>query len=335
MAVLTVTAAYAMAQPAAERLKSAEPSELAWGAYLAAEGQQKELIPSILPLLKHANSGVRLAAVDALIRLDADAREEDLTELLDGYWLDSALILLARNPTKHAVFLATLLDHPLDLRQWNAINDILMSTPTPGYTALLWKDLSLKLRVAVIGSSSVGGIADGIPSPPSFAPPIELVGFPPQFLYVIADSTQGNGLFTLVEHPKVVKYRRMPYQPAYYVWSEPDLSGEARRQLRWNCLAMLAGLDPSDLGSKIPDQTQYFRWNGPQKFRSDAANLLATIRARIAAIRQGLISRGLLTQEESRIGPKLDVEVDDQRFDRGVSIPPIDWRLDPPQAPKK
>jgi hypothetical protein len=144
--LLTTIAICALAQ---DQPASADPRDLAWGAYLAANDQQKNLIPSILPLLRHEDSAVRLAAIDAPIRLDADVPEQDLAPLLRGYWLDSALIFVSRDPRRHADLLMRLLDGPLRDQQWVAITSILYAVAPPGYAARLYKDWTLQYTIQV------------------------------------------------------------------------------------------------------------------------------------------------------------------------------------------
>src|SRR6266550_3271045 len=63
----------------ADKLAAKDPSQVAWGVYLAANYQQKKFIPEIIQLLAAENTFVRRAAIDSLIRLDADLPEETLT----------------------------------------------------------------------------------------------------------------------------------------------------------------------------------------------------------------------------------------------------------------
>jgi hypothetical protein len=59
-------------------LLSKEPVQLAWGAYLAGEYLEPSFVPSIVPLLRHEHPDVQLAAIDALLRLNADLPAESL-----------------------------------------------------------------------------------------------------------------------------------------------------------------------------------------------------------------------------------------------------------------
>src|SRR4051794_11969504 len=67
-----------------ERLSSNVQSEVAWGAYLAANYKQKSFIPAITQLLKSDNRAIVAVALDALIRLEADVPEDALAPLSAG-----------------------------------------------------------------------------------------------------------------------------------------------------------------------------------------------------------------------------------------------------------
>ena len=322
--VLAMAASSAAAQTAAERLASTEPSELAWGAYLAAERQQKDLIPAILPLLKLDNSGVRLAAIDALIRLDADVPEQDLAPLLDGYWLDSTLILLSKDPKKHASFLMSLLDREMEGRQWDALNSILLAAPPPGYAARLLKDLTLGFTVCVQFENPCPGrmVVDGVPF--LRRPPESPAGFPPQSVYMVGSEAQGVPS-SLAAGPHALSYARTGYRSPYAVSTSwpPDRDG-----YRWLYLTLLAGFDAQSLDAKLPDSIQVFPWTSPGRFQGEAANFLNSVRGRVSRVRQALIARGLLTAQDARTGPTFEVHVLDQRANYPGPLPPIDWKLD-------
>ncbi len=312
--------------PAAQLLASNEAIEMAWGAYLAGEDQQRSLIPSILPLLKYENSGVRLAAIDALMRLDADVPEEDLASLLGGYWLDSALIFLSKDPQKHASFLMGLLDHEMGVREWDALNGILLTAPPPGYAARLLRDLTLRFTVCAPSKTRCPNKVMVAAPPYRLVSPDNPPGFPPQSLYIVENAAHGVPA-VLVASPRAVTYGRAAYQ-AYY-WSSPDGSELADRDaLRWNYLALLAGTSPRDAGTQIPESVRNFHWKGPARYRADTANFLKSIRDRVTRLRRALIVGGLLTAEESQSGPKFEVQVLGQWDSAATVLPEIDWRLD-------
>jgi hypothetical protein len=107
------------------------------GAYLAWEYLEPSFVPSIVPLLRHEHPDVQLAAIDALLRLNADVPAESLGPFrIDGRF-DPILALLSRNPKKYAGVLMSLLDQSLDDEEWLAVNSILWTAPPHGYAARL------------------------------------------------------------------------------------------------------------------------------------------------------------------------------------------------------
>ena len=71
-----------------------------------------------------------------------------------------------------------------------------------------------------------------------------------------------------------------------------------------------------------------FRWISASRYRSDAVGLLRQIREFVAAIKTGLIAQGVLTEQESGLRPKLDVQVIDARTKQiAIRLPDVDWRF--------
>ena len=100
--------------------------------------------PAILPLLKSSDVDVQLAAIDALIRLDADMSEDDLSAFLKTTnQIDPLLIILARDSKKHGDLLMRLLDRQLNDTDWIAVNSILSTAPPPGFAARLLREWTL------------------------------------------------------------------------------------------------------------------------------------------------------------------------------------------------
>jgi hypothetical protein len=126
-------------------LSSSDAGQLAWGAQLAANYQQKKFIPAIISLLDFGNRDVQASAFDALIRLNADVPEQNLARFLnDPGAVDPVIVLFARTPKAHAAFLMHALDQPLADKHWVAVNSFLASAPPPGYAARLLSDWTIK-----------------------------------------------------------------------------------------------------------------------------------------------------------------------------------------------
>jgi hypothetical protein len=328
--MLLAIAACASAQtPPAQLLSSGEPSQLAWGAYLAANAQDKSLIPAILPLLRSRNSGVQLAAIDALIRLDADVPEEDLAVYLDSNPPDPVLVLLARDPKKHGDFLLRMLDRPLSETAWMAVNGILLMAPPPGYAARLVRDWTLQYNVEVWDWDSrqypPAIPLDGGPCSwgcSTYHAPNTPEGFPPQSICVISQGPWSRASPLVAgPHPLVYQiFTTAGYGPGldrYLTVRDRDRSTED--YLR----AVLSAGPVADL----PGRERNLWWS--TRYRTDAENFMGQIRRGVAAYRKELVDRGLLTAAEAAAGPKLEVVVTDHRPVPRDPLPVINWRLDP------
>jgi hypothetical protein len=284
-------------------LSSREPSQLAWGAHLAANYQQTSAIPAIIPLLRSSDSSVQLTAVDALIRLGGDIPDEDLTAFLSTNRPGPVLVILARDPKKHSDFLMRILDQ-LNNSDWVAANGILSTAPPPGYAARLLRDWSLHVNVKVWDNSI--GFADGGCAWLDFRRVQgDRQGFPPLFLYVIQEgATSGGTVIATGPHP--VSYVRQEMPPR----GGPCVDRDAHRL---DYLKSLAGVSQDSTRARLPDVGQGFRWVDATKYRADADALLTGVRTAVSFICTALLDRGLLTAEEATAWPMLEVVVTDQR----------------------
>jgi hypothetical protein len=299
-------------------LATNDPRQLAWGAYLAGNYQQKSAIPAIILLLRFANADVQLAAIDALIRLDADVSEEDLSAFLKTNQVDPVLVLLARDPKKHGDFLMRMLDRQLDDTDWVAVNSILSMAPPPGFAARLLREWTLHFHIQVwdnFGSGSDGGcgwVEDGV----SGGRP----GYPPMFSDIIQESLS-SGDTVLATGPHPVSYRRKDSASRHGLCISKD-------PYRRDYLTYLAGFNRYDKEVQALNSGASVRWVDVAKYQADAEAVLNTIRAAVSYLRKGLIEHGLLTAEESAGEPKLEVVVTDLRQNHHEPLPVIDWRLD-------
>ena len=306
----------------AQLLSSTEPSQLAWGAYLAANYQQKNFVPAIIPLLRFSDSGVRLVAIDALIRLDADVADDDLSIFLASNPIrldaDPALVLMAKDPKKHTDLLMRLLDQ-LNNSGWVAVNEILLADPQPGYAAHLLRDWKVHFNVKVWdGPVGIGDGGCGWFGPQRVEEARQ--GFPTISEYFIHEgATKGATMIGAGPHP--VSYLRQ--EPANR--GGPCIDKDA---YRLDYLKSLARFAPDSKLVKFPFPNQDFQWIDAAKYQADADALLTGIRMVVSNIRTALIARGLATKEEVNAGPKLEIVVTDQRRNTRYPLPVIDWRLD-------
>jgi len=301
------------AQPAPENgdvatlLVSPEISRVAWGAYLAGQRQEARYVPLIVPLLKHKNKDVQLAAVDALIQLHADVPDAMLSSF-NSDTLDGAIVLIARDPRAHTGFLLQLLDRPLRNEQWAAVHGLLAAAPPPGYSARLLREWEPEIHVKVWEKAE--GIGCGGSGILVMRPARDRTGFPPLVVYVLSLGSVDRGAIPLVGGPLPVTYRRTGEERT--AGSTLDL-----RDARGRILYFLAGMShPTWFGS--------FPWVGELKYREDAGSVLAQYRASLNQLRKTLLERGLLTEQESKIEPKHRLVIEDQRKDRKIPLPAVE-----------
>ena len=166
-AALTVEAS----AEAGRRLKSRGNRERAWGAYLAGAHGLKEQAPLISGLLEEPDAAaggweqsvVRQAALDALIRLDA---EVPAASLLPHYQSspDEVIILLARSPQVTWQALLSIFAEEMPTRHWLAVGNLLAGARAPGFAARLLEGLKVEAAVYVFsreGDHDVGGGRNG------------------------------------------------------------------------------------------------------------------------------------------------------------------------------
>ncbi len=296
------------------------PTVLAWTAHLAAERGQPELIPQIIPLLRHPHPDVQLAAADALIRMNADVPSSDLVGVrIDGS-LDPVIVLLAKSPQQHAQLLMELIDQAQDDTQWAAINSILANAPPGGFAARLLHDWKLQILIELWD----GPIGIGCRSSGSFRkPPPERdrEGFPHKWVNVLSQGGSNSGTITITEEPFSVRYSRTKVARQI----EGLTSHNESRKMYLQQLAHYG----------LPNTGVTFKWKSPENFLADAENLRALVTRCNTELRQILLSRGLLKPGEDTTGPAPEFAVTDMRHDKSTPLPKLSWMTEqPPVTPK-
>lgn len=312
------TALLTQAQPAPENgdvatlLASPEASHLAWGAYLAGQRQEARYVPLIAPLLKHENPDVQLAAADALILLKADVPDE-LLSAFSWDTLTPSLILAAKSPAEHRRFLLSLLDRNLGDIKWVAVHGLLLRDPPPGYAARLLREWEPEVVVYVWEGPYGSGGRRGVGGATGTPVVRDRTGFPPLKVYELSLGPAGRSETQLVEGPFPVAYRRQSDRTTVYDYIDlPTAKG--------TILYYLAGM-------KMPTWSGNFPWKGELKYREEAGALLGQYRTSLNQLRQTLLERGLLTEQESKIEPRRRLVIQDQRLDRKIPLPALQGGL--------
>ena len=313
---------------AARLLKSRGARERAWGAYLAGAHGLKEHAPLVVGLLEDPEAAaaggeewaaVRRSALDALIRLDAEAPAEWLLPLYQ-FAPDEAVILLARDPARNARALLTLFADETPDARWVALGNLLAEARAAGFAACLLAGLEVRASVFVHDSEGDrgynGGGGDGcgvgrggVDTTPE--------GFPPA------------GRYALTSHPArgvvvVARGRHM----VYYVRSVPgggyvsDASCSVPRDsYRVGYVADLLGTTAQDL----PLQARPFHavvCRDAQGCRRALAELRDETARDYAVVVGQLLGAGLLdTAEAAGLSPDLTLNLYDQRDARSFPLP--------------
>lgn len=344
--LVLLAAAGAFAQGDGARLEdvSAEASRLlgsrenrarAWGAYLAGAHGLKGHAPLVSALLPNVDATdaapagseeafVTQAALDALIRLDAEVPSEKLLPL---YQLapDETVILLARAPERNAGALLTLFADEMADALWLAVGNLLAEARARGFAARLLAGLEMRATVFVYDSNGDrgynGGGGDGCGGSRNFFEPTP-EGFPPVGRYTLT-ATPARGAVVVARGRRAVYYVRtvhgqgdVPYLPCEVV---------RRDEHRVEYIAELLRTTVEDVGLEARafhgvvcrDERQCNR--ALAALRDETGKSYAEVLGRLAA--DGLLD----ASEASTLKPDLTLTLYDQR-DRGTF--PLPEKLD-------
>ncbi|HVF44126.1 MAG TPA: hypothetical protein VM936_13975 [Pyrinomonadaceae bacterium] len=204
---------------AARLLNSGENRERAWGAYLVGLHAMKEQTPSLVSILQdeslngggRVESAVRQAALDSLIRLDAEAPSDVLLPLY-AYSPNEVLILLARSPQENQAALLTLFTDNEPPARWFAAGNLLAEMRAPGFAARVLAGLKITASVYVFDREEhdgigVGGGCGGCGFGMDWSPDAEL---PPVGYYAL-DYVPSLGATVVARGRHVIYYTRVLY----------------------------------------------------------------------------------------------------------------------------
>src|SRR5262245_5327913 len=196
---------------ARDGLRSSKPSDVAWGAFRAAEYRLTELLPDLVarvavPPASSADESyaLRSALLDSAVQLDAAVP----AQVLQTYWKDfpvQSAILFARATGPRDEVLLDLLSSSGELR-WYALANLLLRSRPNGFIQKVLAPMHLQLFVTVseegrMGSGGVGGggVGDGIGQSPA--------DYPPRATYRL-EIGPSPGCVVLSTGPRTVYYSR-------------------------------------------------------------------------------------------------------------------------------
>jgi hypothetical protein len=309
---------------AARLLKSDESKERAWGAYLSGLHGLKEHAPLLVSMLEdeRPNSGywqeafVRHAALDALIRLDAEVPAESLLPLY-GSEPDEVLILLAREPEKNQQALLGLFDDDTPDARWLALGNMLAAQGTHGFAARLLGGLKIEASVYLydregdhnIGGGSNGGCGCGVGGSRDRS-------LPPVVYYHLTTGAR-PGATVFVTGRQNVYYERTPW--AAYC----DVSWLAleRDHVRVDYLADMLGTTGEDLGLDARPFREVVCKDSAQ-CRKALAGVRDEIQRAYSSTLSRLLERGLLDAAEvAELKPDITLNLNDYRDKKTFPLP--------------
>lgn len=311
---------------AARLLNSGENRERAWGAYLVGLHGLKEQTRSLVSILRDEglNGGgplesvVRQAALDSLIRLDAEVPSDVLLPLY-AYSPNEVLILLAHSPQENQAALLALFTDNESPARWFAAGNLLAEARTPGFAARLLAGLKIRASVYVFdreehGGFGTGGGCGGGGFGTDWSPDAEL---PPVGYYAL-DYVPSQGATVVARGRHVVYYTRSLY-PTQHAGGGCGFDRDTAR------VEYLAGLlnvaDEDSLGF-----TAYPYHEVTCEDPAGCRRALAAVRDEVARSHGVLLGRlldeGLLdAAEASQLKPDITLDITDLRDKKTFPLP--------------
>lgn len=341
LALLLLTNAHAAAQAegaapspfgeeeASRLLKSQGNRERAWGAYLVGSYGAKEHAPLLVGLLGDPGlaaggweeSVVLRAALDALIRLDAEVPAEVL-RTLPQHFSNEVLILLTRSPEKSQEALletfAWLDESANPGARWLAAGNLLAALKVRGFAARLLGGLKVEADVAILDGDVSHGTGRGYGGGgcgcgADFYPRTD---FPPIGYYVLTGGAQ-RGAVVVAPGKRPVFYLRTPYPGGEGCYS---LSPQADA-VRVEHLAALLDATEDELGFDArPSFTVVCKET--RQCRRELADVRGRIGQLYAAVLGRLLEKGLLDGvADAPASPPLTFRLFDERRRKTFPLP--------------
>jgi len=308
-------------------LSKGSPSS-AWGAYYAGKIGLKDSIPALLKLVTRENQRntgpvpiVKKAALDALIRLDADVPGGLLSTGLHKDYLAETLILLAKNPDKNRDALFSLMDYgPVEGQHWWAAAGILASLKPKGLTERMLAEVRLTLSITVrdqgtdhdiryfegFGSGGVWGCTSNL--------------FPPKPTYILSTEPKKAQWFSQAK-PITIYFQRSEGA------RDGITAGTVGPQTRtiYVIQFLLAMLDKPLNDFPITGKS-FFKldWVSEHDYIEKVKSQLDLLRLSYKRLLDMLSEQNLLTLEVSKnIDPMIKLKVHDQRENKNTPLPTI------------
>jgi len=301
-------------------LESATPRDQALGAWLAAQAQARDLVP----VLREVASAHRTAeawqdsfatgaALDALIQLGTPPPATWARSFFDR-WPAQSLILLSRAGDDATAELIGLASTQTGIR-WLTAANLLLKRRSPGFAALLLRDLEISADLAIVSSekqsfSSGGGGGDASAADGAGARAPE---FPPLTHYYLSTGPH-PGAVVLATGPQTIFFMRevsAPGDAPAHSWTDTTAP---RPGQRFDYIAALLDTSVQSLSVKSRESRIVVGRDGLSVDKESAA-FREDILKRYTSLVAVLVGKGLLTSEEavSLPQPKVVITIQDHR----------------------
>jgi hypothetical protein len=341
VAVAALSAQTPQCTEARELLGAAAWHDKAWGAYLAARCNLRDLTGTIASELEKAaptaapaaskaseESWAVQAMLDALIDLDGTADPAVLLALQPN-WPAEALILMLRNPKENRESLVSLRANVLTGAAWLAAGNALAASRAPGFARILLGELTPTNTICI---TDPGETEPHEEEQAAFGGPVDEqlpAGYPPIAVHFLT-SKAGPGDSLAAAGPRPVYSHSLVLVPGGKAsWERPREEYDYD-SLRIAHLAVLAGLSVADVEAAIRPATTVI-WRNGSSISVAMTFAVAAQRSAISRLGAALAATGALSeQERSETELEITVNFDDQRTDRSVQIPAPPAEFDAP-----
>jgi len=317
-------------------LRSEDPLQVAWGAWLARRDHQTALIPLLIEKVKEYQPVEEflpdtverdrhdslLVVLDALIGLGAALPAREARKLYPEFAAQSMILLLRSQDDAQSALLDIFQDAKANWN-WLAAGNVLVKKRSPGFAYVLLNRITQHITVSVV-ERGVGGGGESGGSECGFSLRGPKPGWPAVGLYWLTQFPERMpGLPTtfLVDGDTTVYYWRV--EPGNYD-NPPDLSGSCdednRDGYRAQYVNKLMGFSDIKLNSFPYERIE---WHGDADYKQQ---LLAAVEKQRATFRHIVWSlqqsdRVLTASEAATLKPRLEIMILDQRADRSVPLP--------------
>ena len=310
------------------RLRSDTPSEIAWGAFLAAQYQLKDAVPLIVSRLQPSTWTLDVerlltaaALLDSLVQLRARLPAASITPSCEIFRVQCVILLRSATDGRDEALVALL--EKSYAEQWLAVVNALLETKSPQLAPALLRRLQLQLELYVSESGTpppvgaIGGLLHG-----DGAPWHRPDTFPPHAEYRFEIGPRA-GAIVLAVGPSVSYYTRDVIVDSFVPKYFSSFRG-GTDQDRIDYLVALADLSNSTSQLRAASQ-MIVQWQDEKELLSKAAEGRASLIRSYDWLLRTLVEKKRLTEEEKdALPPVIRVRVVDSRDDRTQPLPRIE-----------